>query len=110
MAINTVNNDIYICDGGNNRVQVFNKSFEFSFQFSEGVNNPVGISLGMNKVYVTQWGSHCLNIYSTEGKFLNSVGEKERSRWSLMDRKDLTYPLTKLEYMLLTVIMTGFNV
>ena len=76
MAINTLSTDIYICDGGNNRVQVFNKSFEFSFQFSEGMNNPVGISLRMNKVYVTHWGSHCLNIYSTEGKFLKSVGRE----------------------------------
>ena len=35
IAINTVNNDIYICDAGKNCIQVYNKSFVFLFQFSE---------------------------------------------------------------------------
>ena len=63
IAINPVNNSIYICDFGNNRVQVFNKSFEFVFQFSKKMNSPVGICIKQNKVYVTQNSSHCL--YST---------------------------------------------
>ena len=79
IAINPVNNYIYICDFGNNRVQVFNKSFEFVFQFSEKMNSPAGICIKQNKVYVTQNGSHCLNVYSTEGKYLNSVGVKGKN-------------------------------
>ena len=31
IAINPDNISIYICDGGNSRVQVYNKSFEFVF-------------------------------------------------------------------------------
>ena len=76
IAINPVNNSIYICDVGNSRVQVFNKSFEFVFLFSEKMNTPFGICIKQNKVYVTQFSSHCLNVYSTEGKYLNSVGVK----------------------------------
>ena len=76
IAINPVNNSIYICDFGDNRVQIFNESFEFVFQFSEKMNSPVGICIKQNKVYVTQWSSHCLNVYSTEGKYLDSVGVK----------------------------------
>ena len=79
IAINPENNYIYICDGGNNRVQVFNKSFEFVFQFSGKMNGPTGICIKQNKVYVTQYSSHCLNVYSTEGKFLNSVGVKGKN-------------------------------
>ena len=67
---------IYLCDEGNNRVQVYNKSFEFVFQFSDKMNTPAGICIKQNKVYVAQYSSHCLNVYSTERKFLNSVGEK----------------------------------
>ena len=74
IVINPENSSIYICDGGNNRVQVYNKSFEFVFQFSEKMGAPVGICIKQNKVYVTQYNSHCLNVYSTEGKFLKSVG------------------------------------
>ena len=76
IAINPVNNYNYICDFWNNRVQVFNKSFEFVFQFSKKMNSPAGICIKQNKVYVTQNGSHCLNVYSTEGKYLDSVGVK----------------------------------
>ena len=78
IAINPVNNSIYICEG-NNRVQVFNKSFEFLFQFSEMMNTPTGICIKQNKVYVTQWSSHCLNVYSTEGKCIKSVGVKGKN-------------------------------
>ena len=76
IAINPENNSIYICDEGNDRIQVYNKSFEFVFQFSEKMKIPIGICIKQNKVYVTQFSSHCLNVYSTEGKCLNSVGVK----------------------------------
>ena len=78
IAINPQNNYNYICDAGNNRIQVCNKSFEFVFQFSDEMNAPNGICIKQNKIYVTQWRSHCLNVYSTEGKYLNSVGVKGR--------------------------------
>ena len=74
IAINSENNSIYICDGGNNRVQVYNKSFDFVFQFSDKMNGPAGICIKQNKVYVTQYVSNCFNVYSIEGQFLNSVG------------------------------------
>ena len=74
IVINPENNSIYICDQGNDRVQVYNKSFEFVFQFRDKMNTPIGICIKQNKVYVTQYDSHCLNVYSTEGKYLNSVG------------------------------------
>ena len=76
MAIHPETDDIYICDAGNNRVQVFNQSFEFTSQFSKGMNWPVGMCIGINGIYVTQYGSHCLNVYSTEGTFIKSVGRK----------------------------------
>ena len=76
IAINPTNNYIYICDLGNDRVQVFSKSFEFVFQFNEKMGRPAGICIQQNKVYVTQFSSHCLNVYSTEGKYINSVGVK----------------------------------
>ena len=64
ITINPVNDDIYISDAGNNRIQVYNKSFEFVFQFSEKMNLPYGICIKHNKIYVTQYHSHCLNVVS----------------------------------------------
>ena len=79
MSIHSQTNNVYICDGGNNRVQVFTSSFQFLFQFFEKMNRPRGICFNENNVYVTQYGNHCLNVYSVEGKLLQSVGKEGRN-------------------------------
>ena len=77
LTIDPTSHYLYICDEGNNRVQVFNKSFEYIFQFSEMIDVPLGICIKHNKVYVTQLRSNLLTVYSTDGKYLKSVGGKE---------------------------------
>ena len=75
IAIDSETNNIYVCDGGNSRVQVFNESLEFLFIFSDKMNIPYGICINLNRVYVTQLNAHSLNVYSTEGKYIQSVGK-----------------------------------
>ena len=53
IAIDSETNDIYVCDGGNNRIQVFNESLEFLFTFRDKMNSPHGICINLNRVYVT---------------------------------------------------------
>ena len=79
LTIDTTTNYLYICDNGNNRVQVFNKSFEFLSQLSDKMDAPSGICISRNKVYVTQYGSNILTIYSPDGKCLQSVGGKGKN-------------------------------
>ena len=79
ISIHSQTNNVYICDHGKNRVQVFRSSFQFLFQISERMHGPRHICFAVNKVYVTQDGSHCLNVYSVEGKFLQSVGKEGRN-------------------------------
>ena len=74
--VNSDTNNIYICDGGNNRVQVFDESLEFLFTFSDEMNEPKGICIYLNKVYVTQYGANSLTVYSTEGRYIESVGRR----------------------------------
>ena len=74
LAIDPTTNYLYICDPGKDHVQVFNKSFEFVFLFSDKMQGPVGICINYNKVYVIQIGSTLLTVYSTDGKYLQSVG------------------------------------
>ena len=83
ISIHPRTNNVYICDHGNNRVQVFTSSFQFLFQFNEKMNGPCGICCTENNVYVTQAVSNCLNVYSVEGKLLRSVGEKGSGRKEL---------------------------
>ena len=76
ISIHPQTKDVYICDYGSNRIQVFTNSFQFLFQFNEKMNGPFGICFSENKVYVTQKMGNSLNVYSFEGKLLHSVGEE----------------------------------
>ena len=76
IAICPQSENIYISDGATNCVKVFTKSFEFLFKFSENRNCPFSMCLSLNKLFVAQCIVNCLNVYSTDGKFLQSVGRK----------------------------------
>ena len=76
IAIDSVTNNIYICDVGNNRVQVFNEFLEFLFSFCEEMNSPFGICIHLSKVYVTQFAANSLSVYSPEGRYIQSVGRE----------------------------------
>ena len=68
--------NIYIADTNNHRVQVFGCNGEYLFMFSEMMNKPAGICISQNKVFVTQFSGHCINMYEQEGKLIKSVGSE----------------------------------
>ena len=76
LTVDPTTDYLYICDTGNNRVQVFNKSFEFIFMFSDKMDLPNGICVNQNNVYITQLKSNLLSVYSIDEKYLQSVGGK----------------------------------
>ena len=80
IAIHPETNNVYVCDWGNDRVQVFTKSLQFLFDFSEKMDCPSGMCISNNSVYVTQYIGHSLNEYTAEGNFLKSVGELGKNK------------------------------
>ena len=74
IAIDPETNNIFICDSRNNRVQVYDERLQNISEFGYRMNGPFGICINQHKVYVTQLGNNSLNEYSTEGKFLQSIG------------------------------------
>ena len=74
IIIDSETDNVYICDFGNDRVQVFTKNLEFISDFETNMAQPAGICINHSKIYVTQVKSDSLNVYSTKRKFLNSVG------------------------------------
>ena len=79
LTIDPLSKHIFICDHGNDRVQVFNQSFEFLFPFSDKMDAPSSICIKHYKVYITQYRSNILTVYSTDGKYLKSVGGKGKN-------------------------------
>ena len=80
IAIDSETDNVYICDSVNNRVQVFTKNLEFLFDLKKKIAWPEGICINHSKVYVTLIESYSMNVYSTEGKFLKSVGKKGKGK------------------------------
>ena len=76
LAIHFKTGNIYIADKGNRRVQVFSCNGDYLFMFSEKMNEPVGICISQNKVFVTQHTGNRINMYELEGKLIKSVGSK----------------------------------
>ena len=53
ITINQSNGEIFICDNGNNRVQIFSKDFLFRSQFGQGIlKYPTDIKLTCKSIYV----------------------------------------------------------
>ena len=80
IAIHYKTGNIYIADRDNHRVQVFSCNGKYLFMFNENMNQPAGICIFQNKVFVTQWSGHCINMYELEGKLIKSVGSEGNGR------------------------------
>ena len=76
IAVHYKTGHIYIADEDNHRVQVFTCNGDYIFMFSENMNHPRGICITHNRVLVTQYSGHCINMYELEGKLTKSVGSK----------------------------------
>ena len=75
IAIDPETDYVYVCDWANDRIQVFNEYLQLVFSFYEEVHCPVGICISLGRVYLTQNKIDSLTAYSTEGKFIRSVGK-----------------------------------
>ena len=76
LTIHYKTGNIYIANENNHCVQVFGCNGDYLFMFSEKMNTPAGICISQNKVFVTQFNGHCINMYKLEGKLIKSVGSK----------------------------------
>ena len=76
IAIDSFTNNIFICDYGNDRVQVFDESLKYLFKISDKLKQPFGICININNLYVTQSVANTLSVYYTDGSYINSVGAK----------------------------------
>lgn len=85
---------IYVVDGVNNAIKVFNQNGKFIFSFgSRGTLNgqfqfPMGIDVGNSgKVYVADSGNHRIQIFGANGNYLNQI--KLRSKLKAADPTDV---------------------
>ncbi len=73
------NGDIYVLDGVNDRVVVFDHSGKRKFTFGEkkaegdGLNLPLGIAVDASSVFVADTGNRRIALFSHDGRFLRGI-------------------------------------
>ena len=85
VAVNGNSGLLYVTDTGNNRIQVLNSDFTFTFTFGKlgsgmgELNYPTGIVWdNTGKVYVADTYNHRIQIFTAAGKFLATFGQQGR--------------------------------
>ena len=90
------NNNIYVMDGVNHCVKVFDKNGSFLFRFgSKGskngyFNSPLGICMdAQNRIYIADSGNHRVQVFSDKGIYLSSFDVKDPDAKKPSDPVDL---------------------
>ena len=61
------NNDIYICDYTNNRIQIISENLQFKSQFGKDtLNHPRDLTLYEDNIFVLDESNPCLHIYNED--------------------------------------------
>ncbi|KAI6657059.1 RING finger protein nhl-1-like [Oopsacas minuta] len=72
IAINESNDDIYICDYSNNRIQILSKDFQFKSQFGS-FKYPHDVKLSKEYIYVLNNSNPCIHLFNHNYILLKSV-------------------------------------
>ena len=76
--------NLYIYDYYNSSITVFKNGGQFlrSFDFDEDgvkkLNNPQGVCVSGQYVYVSNWWGNEISVFTTQGQYVNSFGQKGR--------------------------------
>ena len=74
LAIDEVNGDIYVCDGGNNRIQIFSAELAFeTILWQNTFRRPVDIKLAQQCIFVLDESNPCLHVFNSNHAPLRSI-------------------------------------
>jgi len=89
---------VYVVDGGNRRVQAFDRSGEFAFELGAGpegggaLREPFGLAVDAEgAVYVSDAGGHRIVKYDARGAFLAAWGKRGLGRDELCKPRGLAF-------------------
>ena len=64
LACNELNGDIYICDSGNNRIQILSKKHKFKSQFgADNLKSPRDVNLSREYIFILDQSNPCLHLH-----------------------------------------------
>ena len=82
LSTDEYNNDIYICDSGNNRIQIISENLQFKSQFGkDALHYPRDIKHYKDNIFILDKSNPCLHIYNRDLVLQQSVvtrGEEQQ--------------------------------
>ena len=76
--IDELKEHVYVCDGGNGRIQVFTTCGDYVRAFGNNqLVSPVGIVLYREEIYVTDFFKQCLFKYNSALTYVKKLGRKQ---------------------------------
>ena len=74
LATDESNNDIYICDKSNNRVQIISQNFQYKSQFGKDIlYYPLDIKLYRDSIFIIDRSNPCLHVFNRDLVLQKSV-------------------------------------
>ena len=74
IAINAFNDDIYVCDYSNKRIQIFSKDYSYKSQFGNTIiNHPSDIQLTKDNIYVLSHHNPFLFIFNYNYQYMKNI-------------------------------------
>ena len=68
------NNNLYVVDGGNSRIQKFDLQGNYLFQFGrEKLTNARGITIHNDRVYVSDKANRCVTVFNIDGQYCYTI-------------------------------------
>ena len=87
LAINESNEDIYICDHYNNRIQLLNQDFSFKSQFGKYIlQEPLDVKLSKEYIFVLDKSKPCLHLFNYNHILQKSVISRGRGMQVIFPR------------------------
>ena len=75
------NNDIYICDCNNNRIQILSQNFQYKSQFGKDLlHSPTDIKLYRDNTFIIDESNPCLHIFNKHLELQKSVITRGRGQ------------------------------
>ena len=81
LTTNESNNDIYICDCSNNRIQIISQNFQYKSQFGKDLLHiPLDIKLYKDNIFIIDQSNPCLHIFNKDLELQKSVITRGRGQ------------------------------
>ena len=81
------NDDIYICDRNNNRIQIISENFQYKSQFGKDIlHDPLDIKLYKDHIFIIDESNPCLHIFNKDLELQKSVITRGRGQQVIYPR------------------------